>query len=532
MGTEYTGLYGKGNGSHGWAPQGPLARPRNTRRHLNVLHDALPVIVGVSHVSARPSGLDSTNSPVGLIGNAVQDALSDAHVLPGMLDALYLAHVASWRYADPSSAVADHIGATPAIRYVAPSGGQYPTRLLVQAAADVHSGRIQMAVVAGGEAACSRIMYARAKVRPPWPEQQGRVARPDNGISRAAEAHGLSVPTSVYPLFEVARRAAADPSPAVGHERSARIQANLSSVAERTPGAWLPRCYSPEQIATPGRTNRWIAWPYPKLMCANPQVDQAAAAIVTTVGHARRLGIPLDSAVYIWGGAATDDELDLLRRSDFTTSPGLAGALAGACELADCNGTGFEELELYSCFPVVPWAATTELGVDLSRPLTTAGGLTFFGGPASSYMCGATTAMVRRLRERPVGTIGLLYGNGLFMTKHHALVVATAPSPSGRFAGDRKPPIHSTTCVQSSAPSGPGHVESCTVLADQDGRWTRGIVVGRLDEGTRFVANTPADDDTFAVLTSMARHPVGLVGAVTHDDLTGLNMFTLTGDAA
>lgn len=497
--------------------------------------DALPVIVGVGQVSVRAADLTTSVTPTGIITRAIREALTDAGMSPAAIDGIYLAHVAAWRYADAVGAVAVELGSAPAIRVSAPSGGDYPTRLLAQAAADVHKGRIRLAVVAGGEAARSRSMYARAGALPPWPEQLPRPVRRDNGLNEIARAHGLTTPTAVYPLFEVARRAAADKSPQVGQDRSARIQAGMSCVAEHTDGAWLPKRHTPEEIATPGAANRWVAWPYPKLMCANPQVDQAAAAILTTVGHARRLGMSLERAVYVGGGTGMADEWDVLARPDFARSPALAAVLSGALDMAGRYGRDLDELELYSCFPVVPWSAAVELGVSLSRRLTTAGGLTFFGGPASSYMACATTALVRRLRDQQAGATGLLYGNGLFMTKHHALVVSTAPPPRGRFGGNgesQEPVAPARAPALAAAPAGRARVETSTVLARADGGWATGVVIGRLESGARFVANTPRDENTFATLTSMHRHPVGLTGYVTHDDMTGLNTFTLTGDTA
>ena len=46
-------------------------------------------------------------------------------------------------------------------------------------------------------------------------------------------------------------------------------------------------------------------------------------------------------------------------------------------------------------------------------------------------------------------------------------------------------------------------IETYTVLHDRDGTPMRGIVIGRLDDGRRFIANTPADR---AVLDSSDEH--------------------------
>ena len=61
-------------------------------------------------------------------------------------------------------------------------------------------------------------------------------------------------------------------------------------VAAANPKAWNRKAHSAAEIATPTANNRYVVYPYTKLMNAFPTVDQSAAVIVTTVGHARALG--------------------------------------------------------------------------------------------------------------------------------------------------------------------------------------------------------------------------------------------------
>src|SRR5260370_15164969 len=63
---------------------------------------------------------------------------------------------------------------------------------------------------------------------------------------------------------------------------------------------------------------------------------------------------------------------------------------------------------------------TLGLGPDVKPTVT--GGLTFFGAPLNTYMTHAACAMVRSLRDG--AKLGLLYGQGGFVTKHHALVLS------------------------------------------------------------------------------------------------------------
>src|SRR5260370_23144796 len=86
---------------------------------------------------------------------------------------------------------------------------------------------------------------------------------------------------------------------------------------------------------------------------------------------------------------------------------------------------------------------TLGLGADMQPTVT--GGLTFFGAPLNTYMTHAACAMVRKLRSG--AKLGLLYGQGGFVTKHHAMVLS------------RQPPQHAlaqATSVQAAADGHPG----------------------------------------------------------------------------
>src|SRR5690606_25028890 len=91
------------------------------------------------------------------------------------------------------------------------------------------------------------------------------------------------------------------------------------------------------------------------------------------------------------------------------------------------KGSEFDLVELYSCYPVVPRMTRRLLGLGEDVPLTVAGGLTFFGAPLHNYMTHAIVAMARRIRDDGRSRKGLLYGQGGFVTKHHALVLAAEP---------------------------------------------------------------------------------------------------------
>ena len=182
-------------------------------------------------------------------------------------------------------------------------------------------------------------------------------------------------------------------------------------------------------------------------------------------------------------------------------------AAGGSCDL----------FEFYSCFPCVPKMALRAMPQARGRPPTVAGGLTFFGAPVNNYMTHAVAAMVRALRTG--GQVGLLYGQGGHVTKHHALVLANrAPTHSlatedfsVQAAADARraapPPVVADYC-------GPATIESHTILYARDGEPHHGTVIARTPKGARIVARVPAaDTDTLAFLTDIARSPVGSAGS-------------------
>jgi acetyl-CoA C-acetyltransferase len=187
-------------------------------------------------------------------------------------------------------------------------------------------------------------------------------------------------------------------------------------------------------------------------------------------------------------------------------------------DLAGGDSKKFDAIELYSCFPCVPKMARRTLGLGPDVQPTVTGGLTFFGAPLNTYMTHAACAMVRRLRQG--AKLGLLYGQGGFVTKHHALVLSRE-APGHALAQD--------TSVQSEADrhrgkvpefvteaSGRGKVESFTVLYGRSGEVEHGVVMLRTGRDDRALARVPASDGaTLAHLTNLDRTPVGSTGELT-----------------
>src|SRR5262249_27892451 len=152
------------------------------------------------------------------------------------------------------------------------------------------------------------------------------IGDPREGTTAHEVAHGLLLPTAVYPLFENAIRARRGWTIDEHRRRLATLCEGLAAVAADNPHAWFRDRPSPEASATIGPDNRMIAFPYPKRMNALLEVDQGAAVIMTSVGRARAIGIPPSRWVHLWGSAEAHDRWFFGERVDYASSPAIRAA--------------------------------------------------------------------------------------------------------------------------------------------------------------------------------------------------------------
>jgi acetyl-CoA C-acetyltransferase len=295
--------------------------------------------------------------------------------------------------------------------------------------------------------------------------------------------------------------------------------ARFTDVAAANPYAWFPIARTAEELVTPSPTNRMVSYPYTKYLNAILNVDQCAALVITSVATARDLGIPEDRWVYWWGGNhAKEEAWYASTRPDFASTPSILDSHLGALANAGTTLDDIDLIDFYSCFPAPVEMACKMLGLDLDDPrgFTITGGLPYGGGPGSSYTLHSLATMADRVRERPEST-ALITGNGFYLTKHAASVWSGKP-----FAGEAlrstftgpQPSEALVTAPRDPVPAnGRGTIETYTVVYDRDGSPARGIVLGALDSGERFLANTPADRDLLEAF--VAEEQVGNSGRVT-----------------
>jgi acetyl-CoA C-acetyltransferase len=488
--------------------------------------DRIPVIVGVGEIVDRPKELTAGLEPLTLLEQALKRAEADSGAnLLGEIGSLDVVNFLSWRYRAPEKQLAARLGVQPSHLYYGPVGGESPIRYLHEAAQRIARGECSVAAICGAEAQSTATKAQRAGIDLPWTPFAHDVEEPKRGAvfqKPLAVKLGVFRPITVYPLYESATSAHWGQTQREALTESGSLWSTYSDVASNNPNSWLKKHFTPDEITTPSPDNRLIAWPYTKLMVANPTVNMGGALLMTSLAKARAAGVPEDRIVYAWGGASAEEPRDYLVRDQFYESHPQNAVLNAVMDLVEGDGKKFDAIELYSCFPCVPKMARRTLGLGANVQPTVTGGLTFFGAPLNTYMTHAACAMVRKLRNG--ATLGLLYGQGGFVTKHHGLVLSrTAPKQalkqdsSVQAEADRRKGAVPEFVTEA---GGKGKVESFTVIYGGKGEVEHGVVMLRTANDSRTLGRVPASDaKTLAHLRNMDRTPVGSVGdIVTADD--------------
>jgi acetyl-CoA C-acetyltransferase len=483
--------------------------------------DRIPVIAGVGEIVDRPKEIADGLEPLTLLEHALRRAEQDAgSPLLRELGSLDVVNFLSWRYRDPEKLLAKRLGGTAAHCYYGPVGGESPIRYIHEAAQRIARGECSVAAICGAEAQSTATKAERAGVTLPWTPFAHDVPEPKRGAAfqkPLAVKLGVFRPVSVYPFYEVASSAHWGQTPREALDESGQLWSRYSDAAAQNPNAWLRRHFAADEITMPSPDNRPIAWPYTKLMVANPTVNMGGAVLLTSLAKARAAGIPEERLIYPLGGASAEEPRDYLIRDQFRESHPQNAVLNAVMDMVGGSGAAFNVIELYSCFPCVPKMArrTLKLGPDVKPTVT--GGLTFFGAPLNTYMTHAACAMVRKMREG--AELGLLYGQGGFVTKHHALVLsrqapreALSQETSVQAFADRNKGAVPEFIDEA---SGKGKVESFTVLYGRNGEIEHGVVMLRTEAGRRTLARVPPHDGaTLTQLTNMDRTPVGSLGDI------------------
>ncbi|MDQ2650179.1 MAG: acetyl-CoA acetyltransferase [Actinomycetota bacterium] len=458
-----------------------------------------PVLIGAGQFSNRVDQGAEAVEPAELIAEALRRAAEDTGV--GMAavtgaDTVHAVRLISWRYRDVARLVAEKLGASPRDTSASTMSGNSPQTLVNQSCLAIQAGEADLVLVGGAEAWRTATAFRGRGEQPDWTVQgddvpEARASMRDYPMSAPAEqARGIVMPVQMYPLFEQAFRLRVGRSIAEHTVAVSELWSRFSEVAATNPHAWIQQAYTPEEIRTPSPDNRMIGLPYTKRMNSNNAVEQGAAFILCSAERAEALGVPRDRWVFPHCGTDAHDHIFVSERDELGASPAMRLAGRAALELA---GVGVDELgpiDLYSCFPSAVEIAAHEIGIDITRPLTVTGGLSFAGGPWNNYVSHSIATMSARLREDP-GAIGLVSGNGGYITKHAFGIYSTEPPADGFRHRDLQAEVDAlpsrTACED---PDGPASVESWTVMHDRDGNPETGLLAALLPDGRRAWGST------------------------------------------
>ncbi len=485
--------------------------------------DNTPILIGVGQFTQEiPEDLQACLSHYELAAEASRVAIADCGAEADL--AAHIDTVVGVRiFADSSPlmncpfggsnnfprSVAQRVGANPDKAVYEVIGGQSPQMLVGEYFEKLNAGECEMVLLTGGEAMASIKVAGKQKVRLDWSEDvEGSLE--DRGrfdgfrmITRLEFEHKLMQPVQFYGLMEQARRGELGMDEQSYNAEMANDWSKLSSVAAENPYSVDRVAYSAQELLEESPKNPMICSPYRKHLMAKDSVNQAAALLLTTVGKAKKLGVPENKWVYLHGYADTKERV-LLNREKLGRSKAMETALLGALAAAEKSASDIDLFDIYSCFPIVVSEAREILEIDDKDPraLTQTGGLAFFGGPGNNYTMHGIASLVDSLREKP-GAFGMAYGNGGWMSKHSVGIYSTAAPANHWRACDSQTwqaLVDNAPIVEAEpSPQGEATLEAYTINYFK-GQPLNSVVIGRLkDSGKRFYASNPFfDGDTLA----------------------------------
>ncbi len=499
----------------------------------------IPVIIGAGQVTKKEASRVIDGSPVDLMAEAVVVAAQDGGLTRQCLQKADLLITTSLFSDDgiinPPGCVVDKLDLSDAQCMVSGFGGIMPHAMLHHAMKAVAENKAGLVLLTGAEAQHTMQQAKNSRTFTGWKVTSQRPCLAPltsrgafDGACETEHIHGLSLPATVYPMFENALRRRYGRTITEHTRKLGELMSRFSHVAANNPLAWFREPLTPEEIITVSDANRNTAFPYTKRMNAMLGVDQAAALIVTSEAQARKMGIDPAKWVYLHGYAEASDHWYILEREAYGFSPAID--IVGRTALAQAGVTiaDIDFFDLYSCFPVAVQVTRDMLGIaeNDNRPLTITGGLPYFGGPGNDYVMHSMAQMVELLRQHP-GKTGLVTGNSFYMTKHSAAVCSTTPPKDNAAATADVSVCQKAVDLRPKhqidpRPDGRGTVETYTVIYDRNNLPGKGVVIGKEENGKRFAAFTPPDPSLFSAMVT--EDFCGTTGTVVSKD--NVNTFT------
>ncbi|MFT4614854.1 MAG: acetyl-CoA C-acetyltransferase [Bacteroidia bacterium] len=494
----------------------------------------MPVLIGCGQVTDRRSP-EEGGTPIELMVEVARQAAADAGPGQALLEQLDTIVAVGLTVDSPESAsgaagmvrnvphaVSTALNIAPAEQFYTHTGGNTPQMLVNRYAEKISRGESSAVLLVGAEALHTMIGRLKKGLDlDAWLDDTGGDPQMLGDSRAAASEHevsyGIQTPSVTYPLFENALRSKYGISLEEHRQKLGVLYQGFNAVAAKNPLSWFPAPRTAQEIANVSDSNRYVGFPYTKYLNSIIQVNMGAAVILTSLAKARELGVADDRMVYLHGCGDANDIWDVSDRVNYHSSRAIRTIGEKALSMSGKRIADMDYFDIYSCFPSAVQIACDELGIphDDPRGLTVTGGLPYFGGPGNNYVMHSIATMMDVLRSNP-GKFGLLNANGWFVTKHSLGIYSTTP-----LDGDwqREAPADYQQAILdeehapfTQTPNGSASVETYTVVHGRAGV-ERGLVIGLLADGTRFLAETPSDEDTLRQM--MAQDMQGARGTVT-----------------
>ena len=494
----------------------------------------MPVLIGCGQLTDRRPP-EEAGTPIELMVEVARRAAADAGPGQALLDQIDAIAALGLTVDSPESgsgasgmvrnvpqSVCTALNIDPAEKRYTHAGGNTPQMLVNRYAEKISLGDVSAVLLVGAEAL--HTMLSRLKMGldlDAWMDDSGDEPQMLGDSRPAASDHemaySMQTPSVTYPLFENALRGKYGLSLEEHRKKLGDLYQRFNAVAAKNSLSWFPTERSSQEIATVSESNRYVGFPYTKFLNSVIQVNMGAAVILTSVAKARELGVADDRMVYLHGCADANDIWNVSERGNYFSSPAIRTMGQKALAMSGKTVDEINYFDIYSCFPSAVQIACDELGIahDDPRGLTITGGLPYFGGPGNNYVMHSIATMMDVLRSNP-GKFGLLNANGWFITKHSMGIYSTTPLKDD---WRRETPADYQRAILDEAhppftelPNGKATIETYTVLHGRKGV-ERALVIGLLDDGTRFIAETPNDEHTLRKM--MDRDMLGASGTAT-----------------
>ena len=417
--------------------------------------DKTAVIIGAAqYKESIPVDLSRAHGPVHMAAHAAEAALKDTNLkdadlrsLTAMIDTVFCVRTFGdsgmfFSCPFPTSqnmpkAVAREVGIEARRHVYGVIGGNTPQSFVAEAVEAIEAGAAKAVLICGGEAIANMKTAMRADVSLDWSDAQDRNDLEDRGdfapdalplISRSAEHHKLFAPLRYYSLMENARRAKQGLRREEYRRDISSIMAGLLQTSKNNPLSVFSDVASDLNGLT--QENPLFTDLYSKSILPKDGVNQGAALILTSYGHAIEIGIDPRRFIYLCAHAE-GSEPPLLQRPELDKSTVLEACFREALDTANIQAQDIGLRDLYSCFPIVLKESAAALGLNIYEDdLTLTGGLAFFGGPGNNYSLHGIAQLVADLRNAQ-SSYGLVHANGGFMSKHAVGIYSRLPAKKG-----------------------------------------------------------------------------------------------------